>query len=109
MALLPKTVTGPLPPHLTPLSSDHFETEPGARSALAPPFQFAGDRERYLQVIRQRYNSNPEVRQCIIIAALRKNHNPHGDEMEFRGPYAEWAREVIESTARRLREQKGEG
>ncbi|MBP6260901.1 MAG: hypothetical protein KA361_00565, partial [Chromatiaceae bacterium] len=89
--------------------SDHFETEPGARSALAPPFQFAGDRERYLQVIRQRYNSNPEVRQCIIIAALRKNHNPHGDEMEFRGPYAEWAREVIESTARRLREQKGEG
>lgn len=109
MALLPKTVTGPLRAPTEPLSSDHFETEPGADSALAPPFGFDQDASRYLDFMRHRYLHNPEVRQCIIIAALRANRAPHHAVITYTGPYAEQARSIIEGTARRIRDGRGEG
>lgn len=109
MALLPRRTQGPLRPRTEPLSSDHFETEPGADSALAPPFAFDGGRDRYLECMRQRYLHNPQVRQCIIIAALRANRAPHQDVISYTGPYAEQARAIIEGTARTLREGRGRG
>lgn len=109
MALLPRRTQGPVRPRTEPLSSDHFETEPGADSALAPPFAFDGGRDRYLECMRQRYLHNPQVRQCIIIAALRANREPHREVVTYAGPYAACAKAIIENTARRLREQKGEG
>lgn len=107
MALLPKTVSGPLRARTTPLPSDHFETEPGADSALAPPFQFTGGQSRYLAFMRSRYLHNPAVRQCIIIAALRANREPHKEVITYAGPYAAGARAIIENTARRIRDQRG--
>ena len=109
MALLPKTVRGPLRAPTAPLPSDHFETEPGADSALAPPLGFDQDASRYLDFMRHRYLNNPRVRQCIIIAALRANREPHREVVTYAGPYAACAKAIIENTARRLREQKGKG
>ena len=109
MALLPKTVTGPLRAPTAPLPSDHFETEPGADSALAPPFGFDQNKHRYLTFMRERYMHNPQVRQAIIIAALRANREPHKDVITYAGPYAEQARDIIEGTARRIREGRREG
>lgn len=109
MALLPKTVRGPLRPRTEPMSSDHFETEPGADSALAPPFGFDQNKHRYLTFMRERYMHNPQVRQAIIIAALRANREPHKDVITYAGPYAEQARAIIEGTARTLREGRGRG
>lgn len=109
MPLLPKPVRGPLRRPTAPLSSDHFATEPGADSALAPPFPFDGGKDRYLECMRMRYLHNPEVRQCIIIAALRANREPHKAVISYTGPYAEQARLIIEGTARRIREGRGEG
>lgn len=109
MALSPHRVRGPLRPRGVPMSSDHFETEPGADSALAPPFAFDGGQDRYLECMRQRYLHNPEVRQCIIIAALRANRAPYQEVITYTGPYAEQARAIIEGTARTLREGQGKG
>lgn len=109
MALLPKTVRGPLRAPTAPMSSDHFETEPGADSALAPPFDFNQDVSRYMDFMRHRYLHNPQVRQTIIIAALRANREPHKDVITYAGPYAEQARDIIEGTARRIREGRKEG
>lgn len=107
MALYPKPVKELLQAHTVPLPSDHFTTEPGAHGALAPPFEFDGGKDRYLEAMRMRYLHNPEVRQCIIIAALRANREPHKTVITYTGPYAEQAKLIIEGTARRIREQRG--
>lgn len=106
MALYPRPVSGPLRAPNAPLSLEHFTTEPGAHGALAPPFAFDGGPDRYLAAMRQRYLHNPEVRQCIIIAALRANREPHRDVITYTGPYAEQARLIIEGTRQRIRDQR---
>jgi len=99
----PQPRPAPAPAHPVPLSAYDFDTTPGARGALAPPADFAGDRHQYLALMRQRYHQDHEARQCILIAALRTNQAFGDRALTFRGPFADWAREVILTTARRLR------
>ncbi len=100
----PQGRPGPLPP---PLSAHAFDTTPGARSALAPPTDFEGSEDDYVQVIRQRYRQDHEARQCILLAALRANQ-PFGlCALTFTGPYARWAQHLIETTAARLKRKDG--
>ncbi len=94
-----------LPP---PLSAHAFDTTPGARSALAPPPDFAGDEDAYVQVIRRRYRQDPEARQCILLAALRANQAFGWSALSFSGPYARWAEHLIQTTAARLKRKKEE-
>ena len=95
----------PLPP---PLSAHAFDTTPGARSALAPPPDFAGDEDAYVQVIRRRYRQDPEARQCILLAALRANQAFGWSALSFTGPHARWAEHLIRATAARLKHKKEE-
>ena len=82
-----------------PLSAHRFDTTPGAHSALAPPADFAGDRDQYLEVIRRRYREDHEARQCILLAALRSRQPFGASALTFLGPYAAWARHVVTAAA----------
>ena len=94
-----------LPP---PLSAHAFDTTPGAHSALAPPANFAGTEDEYVQVIRRRYRQDPEARQCILLAALRANQAFGWSALSFTGPHARWAEHLIRATAARLKHKKEE-
>ena len=67
------------------INFNHIDTTPGKSNAFAPPQGFTGD---YLSHMRERYKSDPGVRQHIGFAASmlkRKDVNdPH-----FTGPYAD--------------------
>ena len=97
--------TRPLPP---PLSAHAFETTPGAHSALAPPPGFDGGKDQYVEIVRRRYLQDPAARQCILLAALRANQAFGWSALSFSGPYARWARHLIETTAERLKRKPQE-
>ena len=88
-----------LRPLREPLSAHRFDTTPGAHSALAPPADFAGDRDQYLEVIRRRYREDHEARQCILLAAFRSRRAFGSSALTFLGPYATWAQHIIEAAA----------
>ena len=92
-----------------PLSAHYFDTTPGAHCALAPPADFSGDRDQYLEVIRRRYREDHEARQCILLAAFRSRRAFGSSALTFLGPYADWAQHVIEAAAGSFRKPAKDG
>jgi len=97
------------PIHRACLSSVDFDTTPGAPSALAPSLAFLGDEETYREEMRERYRSDPEVRTCILLAAIRPLRSNNILTNQFRGPYSDWAKKLIEETTDKLHKSFKEG
>lgn len=65
-----------------------INTEPGARSAFAPPADWTGD---YLRFMRRRWAKDPGARQHVaIVGGMLAKKEP----TEFLGPYAKEARAI---------------
>ena len=92
-----------------PLSAHCFDTTPGAHSALAPPANWEGDQDQYLEVIRRRYREDHEARQCILLAAFRSRRAFGSSALTFLGPYADWARHLVATAADTFRKPTQEG
>lgn len=68
--------------------TSEVDTTPGERGPFAPPAGFAGNGDEYVQLIRDRYRSNPAARQQIYIYS-------RGVTPAYLGPYAEQARAIL--------------
>ena len=66
-----------------------IETDPGKPSAFAPPEGWRGD---YRKLMRRRWDSDPGARQHIACVG---NLLHRGIKVEFHGPYADEAREIV--------------
>lgn len=74
-----------------------INTEPGAGTAFAPPAGFEGDDQAYVQYMRERWKSDPGVRQHVAVAGRRLIR---GDEVVFVGRYANEARRIAQAVWR---------
>mgnify|MGYP001493696016 CR=1 FL=1 len=72
-----------------------IDTEPGAASAFAPPAGWDGDGVAYRQLMRQRWKADPGVRQHVAIVGRML---ARGEQVEFRGRFADEARRIAEAT-----------
>lgn len=71
-----------------------IDTEPGAGTAFAPPSGFQGDDRAYAKYMRERWKSDPGVRQHVAVAGRRL---VRGDEVVFVGRYADEARRIAKA------------
>ncbi|MCP1675485.1 hypothetical protein J2T57_002635 [Natronocella acetinitrilica] len=76
-----------------------IDTTPGADGPFAPPEHWQGDRAAYKTLIRERYSRNRGAHQQIETTARLTGH-------AITGPYAEYARQIIEAVrATRIRRE----
>lgn len=68
-----------------------IDTEPGAASAFAPPMGFDGD---YREYMRDRWKHDPGVRQHVAVVGRLL---VLGEQVEFRGRFADEARRIAEA------------
>lgn len=71
-----------------------INTDPGAKSAFAPPVGWQGD---YRQYMRQSWKTNPGFRQHVAVVARML---AQGREIVFYGRFADEARRIAEAASK---------
>jgi NurA-like 5'-3' nuclease len=75
---------------------------------MAPPETTQETMESYRRHIYERFKRDPEARQCMIIAARHFDPDPSRSPITFYGRYCDWARELICTLQRRIKEDAEE-
>lgn len=78
-----------------------IDTTPGASGPMAPPPNFTGTPDQYLDLIRERYRLDLASRSQIQSYARAMDHRPDRKPTTIGGPYATTAREILRAINQR--------
>jgi len=79
------------------LDRSNIDTTPGSntRDPFCPPVGFNGDIEGYMKFVRENYENDFELGQWMRSVASYSMRHPNG--VRFLGPFAQQARNIVES------------
>lgn len=79
------------------LDRSNIDTTPGSnpRDPFCPTIGFNGDSDGYMKLVRDKYENDFELGQWMRSVASYSISHPNG--VHFLGPYAQQARNIVES------------